>query len=62
MLASEGVVTPTEADSLRRAIRLRNAATHGDFAVPVTDKEVDEVVTAASLIGRLAKAPSLHKS
>lgn len=53
-LASEGIVTPDEADSLRSAISLRNAATHGDFAVPVTEKEVDQVVTAASLVSGLA--------
>jgi uncharacterized protein YutE (UPF0331/DUF86 family) len=57
-LASEGVVTPTEADSLRRAISLRNAATHGHFAVPITEKEVDQVAAAASLIRGLAKDPS----
>jgi uncharacterized protein YutE (UPF0331/DUF86 family) len=57
-LASEGVVTPTEADSLRRAISLRNATTHGHFAVPITEKEVDEVVAAASLIRGLAKTPN----
>ncbi len=57
VLASEGVVTPTEADSLRRAIRLRNAATHGQFAIPITEKEVDQVVAAASLIRGLATEP-----
>jgi uncharacterized protein YutE (UPF0331/DUF86 family) len=57
-LASEGVVTPTEADSLRRAISLRNAATHGHFAVRITEKEVDQVVAAASLIRDLAKEPT----
>jgi uncharacterized protein YutE (UPF0331/DUF86 family) len=57
-LAAEGAVTPTEADSLRRAISLRNAATHGHFAVAVTEKEVDQVVAAASFILRgLAKEP-----
>ncbi len=58
VLASEGVVTPTEADSLRKAISLRNAATHGHFAVPITEQEVEQVVAAASLITGLAKEPS----
>ncbi len=58
VLASEGVVTPTEADSLRRAIKLRNAATHGHFAVPITEKEVDQVIAAAILIRGLATESS----
>jgi uncharacterized protein YutE (UPF0331/DUF86 family) len=58
VLASEGVVTPTEADSLRKAIGLRNAVTHGHFAVPITEQEVEQVVAAASLITGMAKEPS----
>lgn len=54
LLASEGVVTPTEADSLRRAITARNAATHGQLAVPITQREVDQVIAAASLVRGLA--------
>ena len=57
ILASEGVVTPTEADSLRKLISLRNAATHGDFAVPITEQEVAQVVAAASLIIGMAREP-----
>jgi uncharacterized protein YutE (UPF0331/DUF86 family) len=57
-LASEGVVTPAEAESLRKAMGLRNAATHGHLALPVTEQEVEQVVTAASLILGLAKQPS----
>jgi len=51
-------VTPTEADSLRKAISSRNAATHGHFAVPITEQEVEQVVAAANLITNLAKDPS----
>jgi uncharacterized protein YutE (UPF0331/DUF86 family) len=58
VLASEGVVTPTEADALRQAISLRNAATHGHFAVPITEQEIERVVAAASLTAGLAKEPS----
>ena len=58
VLASEGVVTPNEADSLRKAISLRNAATHGHFAVPITEQEVEQVVAAASLITKLVRDPS----
>ena len=58
VLASEGVVTPAEADSLRKAISLRNAATHGHFAVPITEQEVEQVVAAAGLTRGLAKQPS----
>jgi uncharacterized protein YutE (UPF0331/DUF86 family) len=58
VLASEGVVTPAEADSLRKAISLRNAATHGHFAVAITEQEVEQVVAAAGLTRGLAKQPS----
>lgn len=56
-LASEGLVTPTEADSLRNAISLRNAATHGQFGVAITEQEIDQVINAASLIRNLAARP-----
>jgi uncharacterized protein YutE (UPF0331/DUF86 family) len=55
VLASEGVVTPTEADALRKAISLRDAATHGHFALPISEREIDQVVAAARLITGLAK-------
>jgi hypothetical protein len=58
-LASEGVVTPTEADSLRKAVELRNAATHGHFARPVTARQVDRVAATARLVAALAKEPTL---
>lgn len=57
-LASEGVVTPSEADSLRKAISLRNAVTHGQFALPISEQQVDEVVAAARLVTGIAKEPS----
>ena len=58
VLASEGVVTPAEADSLRKAMGLRNAATHGHLALPITEQEVDQVFAAAGLTRGLAKQPS----
>ena len=57
-LVSEGIVTPTEADSLRKTISLRNAATHGHFALPISEEQVDQVVAAARLVTGLAKQPS----
>jgi uncharacterized protein YutE (UPF0331/DUF86 family) len=56
VLASEGVITPTEADSLRKTVNLRNAASHGHFALPITERQVDEIVSTARLItGNLAQ-------
>lgn len=55
VLASEGVVTPAEADSLRKAMALRNAATHGHLAAPITEQGVEQVVAMVSLIIDLAK-------
>ncbi|HEV2097624.1 MAG TPA: hypothetical protein VGR45_01725 [Stellaceae bacterium] len=55
VLASEGIVTPADADSLRKVVSLRNAVTHGDFTIPITEQEVAQVVTAASLIVAMAR-------
>jgi len=57
-LASEGIVTPTEADRLRRAYSLRNAAAHGDFTAPITEAEVDEVIAAARLVSAIENEAS----
>jgi uncharacterized protein YutE (UPF0331/DUF86 family) len=57
-LAAEGVVTPSEADSLRKAVSARNAATHGDFAVPITEQDLDQIIAAATSVTGLAKQPS----
>ncbi len=58
VLASEGIVTPNEADELRRAYSLRNAAAHGNFAAPITEAEVDRVIAAARLIKTMASEPT----
>ena len=58
VLASEGVVTPNEADELRRAYSLRNAAAHGNFAAPITEAEVDCVIAAARLIRMMTSEPT----
>lgn len=56
-LAAEGVITPSEADSLRRAVSARNAATHGHFAVPITKRDLDQVIDVANSVIGLAKQP-----
>ncbi|MBV9201861.1 MAG: hypothetical protein JOY83_19440 [Alphaproteobacteria bacterium] len=58
VLASEGAVTPAEAESLRSAIGLRNSIAHGGFSLPVTEQEVEQVVATARMIIGLAKEPS----
>lgn len=56
ILASEGMVTPSEADNLRNTLRLRNAVSHGHFAVQITETAIDEVISVAMTIKELAKA------
>jgi uncharacterized protein YutE (UPF0331/DUF86 family) len=59
VLASEGLLTASEADTLRRAVDLRNAATHGHLDQPVTVEQVDELIAAVQLLaGMLAQGPS----
>jgi uncharacterized protein YutE (UPF0331/DUF86 family) len=50
VLASEGLLTPSEADLLRRAVDVRNAATHGHLKQPVTVEDVDQLITAMRLL------------
>lgn len=59
MLASEGLLTPKEADVLRRAVDVRNAAAHSQLDVPVTAEQVDEITAAVqSLAGIFAQTSS----
>ncbi len=57
VLASEGLITPTEADSLRRAAELRNSVVHGDLGSAVSPENVDELLAALGLlVGLLPEA------
>ena len=56
-LASEGYVTPDEADSLRAAILIRNAAVHGS---PVPDVEaglLDRFLTILKTLADILRRP-----
>jgi uncharacterized protein YutE (UPF0331/DUF86 family) len=51
LLASEGYVTPEEADALREISHLRNRAAHGDLTVTVSPALIDQLVeTIRSLL------------
>jgi len=50
ILASDGAITPDEADELRRIARLRNEAAHGRLDVVVTREQIE---TLASVIRTL---------
>jgi len=55
-LASDGYLTPREADTLRAAILSRNAAVHGDLEVRIEEKQLDDFVAILrSLAGYLSK-------
>jgi uncharacterized protein YutE (UPF0331/DUF86 family) len=53
VLASEGLVTPIEADLLRRAVEMRNAVVHGELSKVVTARRVDEVIASVRLLAAL---------
>lgn len=56
VLASEGLVPPSEADRLQRAVDLRNAVVHGDFGAAIPAEQVDDVIDSVrSLAGLLRK-------
>ncbi len=44
IMASEGYLTPKEADQARALGQIRNRAAHGDLSVPITDDELEEFV------------------
>ena len=44
-LASEGYVTPSEADALRNISKIRNEAAHGRPDIPVNQRDLDALVT-----------------
>jgi uncharacterized protein YutE (UPF0331/DUF86 family) len=46
VLASEGLITPNAADSLRRAEKLRNAVAHGDLDTAARAEDVDSLVAS----------------
>lgn len=43
VLATKGLITPSEADLFRRAGKLRNAIAHGDLDAPVSGAQVEEL-------------------
>ena len=58
-LASNGFLTPGEADSLRSTISVRNAAAHGRLNVIVEPKQLDQLVDALrTLFALLGKGSS----
>jgi uncharacterized protein YutE (UPF0331/DUF86 family) len=52
-LASEGYLTPREADILRAAASVRNAAAHGRLGVAVDRKQLDALVSALRTLTKL---------
>lgn len=59
VLASEGLITPSEADPLYRGVELRNAVVHGDLGATVTAEGVDEIIACIRLLaGILLQAGS----
>jgi uncharacterized protein YutE (UPF0331/DUF86 family) len=58
-LASNGFLTPREADSLRSAVSVRNAAAHGHLNAIVEPEQLDELVNALrTLLTLLRKGSS----
>jgi uncharacterized protein YutE (UPF0331/DUF86 family) len=52
-LASEGWLTPDEADDLRGIATLRNAAAHGQLTVPIDTKHIDELMAILQTLTEL---------
>src|SRR5262249_45655779 len=50
VLASEGILTPTEADDLRGLAEKRNKFIHGELQTPITKAEIERI---ASILGTM---------
>jgi uncharacterized protein YutE (UPF0331/DUF86 family) len=55
-LASEGALTPTEADYLRTLAEKRNKLIHGELQTPITKAEIDRIAHILDTMIELAKA------
>lgn len=55
VLASEGLVAPSEADRLQRTADLRDAVTHGDFGVCLPAEGVDDLIASVRRLAALLR-------
>lgn len=56
LMAGQGFVTPSEAETLRQAVKWRNRLIHGDLAIEVTSEQIDEVSRIAEGLFRAVEA------
>ena len=54
VLASEGYLTPTEADSMRQLSEKRNRLIHGELKTRITESNVSQMVGVLSMLTKLA--------
>jgi uncharacterized protein YutE (UPF0331/DUF86 family) len=52
-LATDGLLTPTDADNLRSLIRLRNVLAHGQIDSEVQPDEIDQIIEISHKLSRL---------
>lgn len=57
MLASNGHVTPTEADTLRKFIDRRNSLIHGDLNIQIGLDELHDFLSVLKILNELLKIP-----
>jgi uncharacterized protein YutE (UPF0331/DUF86 family) len=55
VLATEGILTPTEADDLRSLVEKRNKFIHGELHTRITRAEIDRIESILSTMVNLAK-------
>jgi uncharacterized protein YutE (UPF0331/DUF86 family) len=59
VLATEGILTPGQADLLRQTAELRNAAAHGDLNAPLTQHQIDELISTTRSLASLLEGPEV---
>lgn len=60
VLATEGILTPRQADLLRQIAELRNAAAHGDLNTPLTQHQVTELISTTRSLAGLLEGPKVE--
>lgn len=53
VLASEGYITPSEADALRQLVEKRNKLVHGDLKTRISELDITEMINVLNLLTRM---------
>jgi uncharacterized protein YutE (UPF0331/DUF86 family) len=62
LLAGAGYLTPSEADNLRQLAKSRNAFVHGQLDIPISEDDVQQLISVLNTLLVIRTAPSAPKA